>query len=127
MHPNPYATAQRETLTGRALEREVFTRITARLAAADPTVPGGAAALAAALEENRQLWCALAVDLAEPNNRCSDVLKAGLISLAAFVCSHTAQVLAGKAGPNILVTINRDIITGLTAAPASAESAAEAA
>ena len=119
MQPNPYATAQRETLSGRALEREVFARTTARLAAADPKAPGGPAALAGALEENRRLWCVLAADLAGPKNACSDHLKAGLLSLAAFVCSHTAQVAAGRAGHNVLVLINRDIIAGLSNVPAA--------
>ena len=119
MHPNPYATAQRETLSGRALERAVLSRVTARLVGADPKAPGGPAALAAALEENRRLWCALAADLADPANRCGDHLKAGLLSLAAFVETHTAQVLAGRAAPGILVTINRDIIDGLSAAKAA--------
>ena len=123
MRPNPYATAQRETLSGRALEREVFARVTARMGAVDEKAPGGPAALAAALEENRRLWCTLAADLAQPSNRCPDALKAGLLSLAAFVCSHTAQVAAGRAGPNVLIAINRDVIAGLTSAPVTAEAA----
>ena len=110
-----YAATQRETLIGRALEREVFSRVTARLDQAGGA-EGTPATLAAALEENRYLWRTLAVDLSNDRNAAADELKAGLLSLAAFVETHTARVHAGDAGIGILVTINRNIIDGLTPA-----------
>jgi flagellar protein FlaF len=116
-----YAAAQRATLGGRDLEREVFSRITARLQAADTDRAGGLAALASALEENRRLWCALALDLSSPNNRLPDALKAGLISLAAFVEKQSPRVLAREASRDVLVDINRNVVLGLT--PPHAEAA----
>ena len=109
-----YAAVQRETLTGRALEREVVIRITARLEGADTSAPGGPTALISAGEENRRLWTTLAIDLANPQNQCSDELRAGLISLAAFVQGHSRSVISGTASPQILVEINRNIIKGLS-------------
>ncbi|MEM6649153.1 MAG: flagellar biosynthesis regulator FlaF [Pseudomonadota bacterium] len=120
MNSNGYAEMQRETLSGRALEREVFTRITARLEAADIKQPGGATALATALGENKRLWITLAIDLANPQNTCPDEIAAGLISLAAFVESHTRAVIDGKASQSILVEINKNIIKGLTSEEAEA-------
>ena len=113
MTPTAYQTAQKQSLSGRALEREVFARVTARLAGAG----ADAAALAAALEENRRLWFTIAADLASPKNECPAELKAGLMSLAAFVERHTGNVLAGRGGPGVLVTVNRHVIEGLNGAP----------
>ena len=116
-----YAAAQRATLEGRALEREVLLRVTARLEAADRAAPGGMAALARALDDNRRLWEAFALDLARPANPYPDELKAGLISLAAFVARHTPAVLAGEAGAGALAEINRNVAAGLGAlAPTAA-------
>ena len=114
-----YAAAQRATLEGRALEREVLLRVTARLDAAakatSSAAPGGMAALARALDDNRRLWEAFALDLAQPANPYPDSLKAGLISLAAFVTRHTPAVLAGETGADALAEINRNVAAGLGA------------
>lgn len=119
MHPSSYEAAQRQTLSGRALEREVFARITARLDQTRRT-EDRPAARADALEQNRRLWCTLAIDLASPSNACPDELKASLLSLAAFVESHTGRVIAGEGTPDILITINRNILQGLAAPAAKA-------
>ena len=110
-----YAAAQRATLEGRALEREVLLRIAARIEAADTGAPGGVAMLARALDDNRRLWEAFALDLAQPANPYPDSLKAGLISLAAFVTRHTPAVLAGETGADALAEINRNVAAGLGA------------
>ncbi|WOI52948.1 flagellar biosynthesis regulator FlaF [Parvularcula sp. LCG005] len=116
MHRTGYATMQRETISGRALEREVFTRITRRLEAAIGEDPVDTLALYIALQDNKQLWMTLAVDLANPNNHCPDQLKASLLSLAAFVEQHTRVVTDQNGSADILVEINQNIIRGLTAA-----------
>lgn len=108
-----YALTQKETLSGRALEREIFSRITARLAAADRNTPRGKRDLTTALYENRRLWIALAVDLVSPGNTCSDELKGALLSLARFVERHTDAVMRDEAFVDPLVEINTNIISGL--------------
>ena len=108
-----YAAAQRATLEGRALEREVLLRIAARIEAADTGAPGGVAMLARALDDNRRLWEAFATDLAKPRNPYPDALKGGLIGLAAFVARHTPAVLREEVGPGALVEINRNVARGL--------------
>lgn len=120
MHPHGYAAAQRQTLSGRALEREVFVRAAARLEAVDLRAPGGFTALAEALESNRALWRAVATDLASSSNDCPDDIKASLLSLASFVENHTTLVMRGEAGPNVLIEIDRNIAGGLAPAPAVA-------
>ena len=108
-----YAAAQRATLQGRALEREVLLRLAARLEGADRTAPGGLSALAGALDENRRLWEAFALDLTRPGNPYPDALKGGLIGLAVFVARQTPRVLSGEAGPAHLAEINRNVAHGL--------------
>ena len=109
----PYDTLRRESLSGRALEREVLARAAARLES-----PGDApGALERAVEANRQLWMALAADLALPANACPPALKAGLISLAAYVERASGAALRGEGGTRALVEINRNVAAGLVDAP----------
>lgn len=114
-----YGAMQKATLSGRALEREVFARITARLDAADPERPGGAADFVTVLDENRRLWSTLAMDLAQPRNALPDALKGAIISLAAFVERQTPLVARRAADKQSLVDINRNVLAGLSSAPMS--------
>lgn len=118
-----YAAAQRATLEGRALEREVLLRVAARMENADLGAPGGVSALARALDDNRRLWEAFAADLARPTNPYPDRLKASLISLAAFVARHTPRVMAGEADAGPLIEIDRNVATGLGQVARAAEAA----
>ena len=114
MRSNAYNAVQKETVSGRALEREVFSRITRRLESADVGEAGGVTSFYQALQENKKLWLTLAVDLAKPTNQCTDDLRASLLSLAHFVERHTAKVMAGEADHQILAEINQNIIQGLS-------------
>ena len=114
---NPYDRMRKATLSGRALEHEVLARVTARLAASGE----GPGAFERAVEDNRQLWMRFAADLARPGNACSDALKAGLISLAAYVERRSGELLTGGGDPADLIEINRNVMGGLAGgAPAEA-------
>lgn len=115
MIANGYVAMQRETLSGRALEREVFSRITARLERADPNAPGGHAQLAEALLDNHRLWMTIAIDVAQSENACTPELRAGLLSLAAFVERHTRGVIDKRLSHGVLIEINQNVIKGLSA------------
>lgn len=114
MYANGYATIQRQTLSGRALEREVFSRITGRLSTADRNAHGGGAAFYEALCDNKKLWMTLALDLVKETNTCPPDLKRSLLGIAAFVETHTARVIEGGATADILVEINQNILKGLS-------------
>ena len=115
---NPYDRMRKATLTGRALEHAVLARVTARLAE-----PGaGPGAFERAVEDNRQLWMRFAADLCQPGNACSDALKGGLISLAAYVERRSGELLTAGGDPSALVEINRNVMKGLSGT-ASAEAA----
>jgi flagellar biosynthesis repressor protein FlbT len=76
-----YGANARTVKTPRDIEYDILARITGQLekALAD-TGPTGFPALAAAVEENKRLWTAFAVDLAEPGNRLP-----GRVARAAFL------------------------------------------
>ncbi|MEO1657077.1 MAG: flagellar biosynthesis regulator FlaF [Pseudomonadota bacterium] len=120
MVPNAYKVVQRQTVSGRALEREILERVTSRMRAADTTSTKGLAKLHDALRLNRNIWMTFAVDLAAPNNPYPDELKASMISLAGFIEKNTAAAASDKDLLDTLVSINGSIIEGLsgTAAPA---------
>jgi flagellar protein FlaF len=104
--------------SARGTEFEIFARVTRRLTTA---MKGDAfPALAAALHENRQLWTALAVDLADDANALPPGLRAQLFYLAEFTLAHSAQVLAGNATPEALVDINTAVMKGLAGPGAAA-------
>ncbi|MEM0930108.1 MAG: flagellar biosynthesis regulator FlaF [Pseudomonadota bacterium] len=121
MVPNAYKEVQRQTVTGRALEREVLERVTARMKAADPSTVKGLASLHDALRLNRNIWMTFAVDLAAPKNPYPDELKASMISLAGFVEKSTAAAVKDQDLLDTLISINGSIIEGLSGLTAPAE------
>jgi flagellar protein FlaF len=65
----------------------------------------------------------LAVDLALPDNGLPNELKARLISLALWVQRYTPQVMQGSAPADPLISVNRNILDGLTTMPPSPDRA----
>lgn len=110
-----YGSALSPAKDPRAAESAVLARITARMIAAGDLGRGGFPQLAAALNDNRRFWTAAATDLAGDGNALPAETRAGLISLAGFVLSHSSRVLSGEATAEPLVEINRAVIHGLGA------------
>lgn len=114
-----YADPRAAALTPRQAEYRVFARVTHRLAEAEAAraadAPDGFARLLAALEDNRRLWAALAVDLAGPGNRLPEALRAGLLSLALFAERETRRVRARETGAAALIAMNETVMKGLRA------------
>jgi flagellar protein FlaF len=69
---------------------------------------------------NQQLWTALMVDLALPQNALPDELKARLISIAIWVQRYTPTVMRGEASIDPLISVNRNILEGLSVQPTTA-------
>lgn len=109
-----YRTQMHATRAPRDTEYDLLARITGRLrqAAADRGVTAFPA-LAAAMHENRRLWTAFAVDLADPGNALPRDLRARLFHLSEFVSVHTDRVLAGEARPEALIEVNLAVMRGL--------------
>lgn len=98
----------------RSVEYELLSRITSRLRAARDAKPFVFAALTDAIDENRKLWVALAVDLAAPENSLPQGLRLQRPGLTQFSLRHTDAVLNGDESPDALIDINLAILRGLS-------------
>ncbi|QDC11155.1 flagellar biosynthesis regulator FlaF [Oceanicola sp. D3] len=111
-----YSSGQQAPLrTHRGTEYAAFSRVTSRLKA-----PRNFNALVAAIHENRQLWTALAADVADGANGLSPDLRARIFYLARFTSEHSSTVLRRKANVVPLIEINMAVMRGLGASPAAA-------
>lgn len=116
-----------DTESPRQIERRVLSTVTAEmeskyLAFDQAEKPGDKLALLAeglrdTLWYNERIWMTMRNDLAETGNALSPDLKAGLISLALWVETHTQGVLKGDKKVQPLLDINRSIIRGLEGNP----------
>jgi len=102
----------------RDLEYELFARVTGRLRRAlAATGPAAIPDRAAALDENRRLWTALALDLAHPANAFPAELRARLVWLADYALQTGATALdrsaKGQAATESLIEINTLVMRGL--------------
>lgn len=65
------------------------------------------------LWKNQMVWSTFKMDLLEKENGLNADLRAGLVSLAVWVESHTQSVMAGGKTVRPLIDVNRSIIDGL--------------
>lgn len=104
-----YSTGQQAPLrTNRGTEYAAFGRITSRLKSSR-----NFNTLAAAVHENRQLWTALAADVADEDNGLTNELRARIFYLARFTSEHSRKVLRRGADVQPLVEINTAVMRGL--------------
>lgn len=109
-----YRSQMHATSAPRDTEYDLLARITGRLRQAMAECgPAAFPALAAAMHDNRRLWTAFAVDLADPGNALPRDLRARLFHLSEFVSAHTDRVLAGDALPEVLIEVNLAVMRGL--------------
>jgi flagellar protein FlaF len=101
------------TRTPRAIEYDVVARITSRLKSAARAGRDGFPALAGAVHDNRQLWSALAADVALPDNGLPAGLRAQVFYLAEFTARYSMRILSDGADVAPLVDINTAILRGL--------------
>lgn len=108
-----YANAKGPVRTPRALEYDLLARCTQRLSQAWSQRREGFPALAAALNDNLQLWSTLAADVAGPGNGLPQKLRAQLFYLYQFTAEHSRAVLENRGSVEVLVDINTSIMRGL--------------
>ncbi|MFC4731123.1 flagellar biosynthesis regulator FlaF [Salipiger abyssi] len=109
-----YAQTATSTRTDRAIEYDLFARVTHRIKSAAETGPKAYPKLVEALYDNRNLWTALAVDVADPKNKLPQELRAQIFYLSEFVQVHTGKVLARKARLAPILEVNAAIMRGLS-------------
>ena len=120
-----YGRATRSTGTPRDVEYQLFSQVTGRLNRA-LAAGTGFTELAAALNDNLQLWQTIALDVADDANALPPKLRARLFYIFEFTAAHSRKVLRREAGAEVLVEINTAVMRGLRAHPAepTAEGAA---
>lgn len=99
--------------TPRDIEYDAFARVTRMLRLAASEGRMGFSRLSQALHDNRSLWTALAMDVAEPTNLLPQPLRAQIFYLAEFTMHHSAKVLKGDASVAPLIDINTAVMRGL--------------
>lgn len=112
-----YSPALAPIRSHRRIEYDVLARITFRLKKA--VEEGKFGALVEALHENRNIWRAFAIDVADPQNELPKDLRARIFYLAEFTDWHTSKVIRREDNAVPLLEVNTAILRGLkpTGAP----------
>lgn len=123
MSLHAYQSAHSRVETPRATEARLLSRITGELMEArDASLSG--VALIGPLHRNREVWGAFATDCGAPGNGLPAALRAQIISLALWVDRYTSDVMLGRESIEGLIDLNRTIVEGLRASPATVALAA---
>jgi flagellar protein FlaF len=110
-----YQKAQAAADSPRSTEYRLFGQVTGALIAAERDGLKGAA-LADAIDWNRRLWSALAIDCMDEANQMSRELRAQIVSLSLWVARYSSQVMQDGASLGPLIEVNRNIMQGLKSA-----------
>lgn len=108
-----YGQPQAPLRSPRSLEYDLLARVTQRLRSGWEGRKTDFPALAVAIADNRQVWAALALDVAHAGNGLPAPLRAQLFYLYQFTDQHSRKVLAGSASVEVLVDINMAVMRGL--------------
>ncbi len=119
-----YTTVEKITASGRQLEASALFRAarTLQLAQDGWGKAGADAKLDAALKLNQRIWTFFQAELTAADNPLPDELKTHLLNLIHFIDKQTFDVMAFPAPEklSILISINRNVAAGLSAAPVAA-------
>lgn len=124
-----YAHTAKATLTGRDLEAQLLLRAAARLSAVHEGWPTTSADLNPALVFNRRLWTIFATSATRADFPLPNDLKSNIANLALFIFKRQFEIESAPAPEKLraLISINREIATGLRTSSAPAQAPAQAA
>jgi flagellar protein FlaF len=111
-----YQQTANRTADPRDIEFRLFAEVTKDLMAAQKAEKHEIKMVVEALDKNRRVWSALAMDCAQPGNALPEDTRAGIISLSMFVSKHTSVASRDRDEIETLIEINRNIMQGLAAA-----------
>jgi flagellar protein FlaF len=109
--------------TPREAEYRLFGQVTRALMEAAKLDQADLSGRMEALDWNRRLWSALAIDCAAPENTLPAPLRASIISLSIWVGKYTSKVIRGEDDIQDLIDINRMVMQGLSGQGGAAEAA----
>jgi len=110
-----YQKAQAAADNPRSSEYRLFGQVTGALIGAQRKGLKGAD-LADAIDWNRRLWSALAIDCMDDANQMSRELRAQIVSLSLWVTRYSSQVMQDGMSLEPLIEVNRNIMQGLKSA-----------
>lgn len=108
-----YQSATQRSETPRDAEYRLFGQVTRALMEAAEADPADLKTRIEALDWNRRVWSALAVDCAQPENALPHELRAQIISISIWVNRHTSAVMRSRESFQPLVEVNKAIMQGL--------------
>ena len=114
-----YKQASERTENSRQSEYRLFGEVTRALMDAAKEEKNDFRTQINALDWNRRVWSALAMDCAQPENALPDVVKARIISLSIWVSRHSSAVMRREEAFEPLIDVNRMIMQGLAAREAA--------
>ena len=108
-----YLGSMKSTRSERRTEYEVIAQITRELRDAAARARKDFPAYVEALDRNRKLWQAFAIDVSHDENPLPDELRARIFYLAEFTENHTRKILRERVSVLPLLEINMAILRGL--------------
>ncbi len=109
-----YHRAALQAESPRDIEYRLFGQVTRALMEAANVDPTDTKTRIEALDWNRQVWSALAVDCATPANSLPVKVRAQIISLSIWVGKHTSAVMRRQEDIEPLIDVNKIIMQGLS-------------
>lgn len=112
-----YQKAQRSAENPRDTEYRLFAQVTQALIEANKAGRSNIPQLIDALDWNRRLWSALAIDCSTKGNQLPDALRAQIISLSLWVSRFSSDAAAKGESLEPLIDVNKTIMAGLSPRP----------
>jgi flagellar protein FlaF len=112
-----YQKAQRSAESPRDTEYRLFAQVTQALIEANKVGRSNIPKFVDALDWNRRLWSALAVDCSTDGNQHPDTLRAQIISLSLWVSRFSSDAASTGASLDPLIDVNKAIMAGLSPRP----------
>jgi flagellar biosynthesis activator protein FlaF len=108
-----YQTASARTESPRELEYRLFGFVTGELMRAKAEGRADLSKFAEAIDRNRRMWSAFAVDCSGEGNELPKELRASIMSLSMWVSRYSSDVIQDGAEIDALIEINKSVMQGL--------------
>lgn len=108
-----YQTASARTKSPRELEYRLFGFVTGELMRVQAEGRTNLAKFAEAIDRNRRMWSAFAVDCSGEGNELPKELRASIMSLSMWVSRYSSEVIQEGADISELIEINKNVMQGL--------------
>jgi flagellar protein FlaF len=112
-----YQKAQRSAEHPRDTEYRLFAQVTQALIEANKVGRNNIPQFVDALDWNRRLWSALAIDCSSKGNQLPDALRAQIISLSLWVSRFSSDAAGTGASLEPLIDVNKTVMAGLSPRP----------